>query len=53
MSDVAKHERKLCFEILFASVAAGGDSSEVLAHAADIELGRELGVDWSTNSAAS
>ena len=42
MSDLAKHERKLCFEILFASVAAGGDSSEVLAHAVDIELGREL-----------
>ena len=42
MSDVSKHERKLCFEIQFASVAAGGDSSEVLAHAAHIELGREL-----------
>ena len=26
------------FEILFASLAAGGDSSEVLAHATDIEL---------------
>jgi hypothetical protein len=35
MSDVASHERKLCFEILFASVAASGDSSEVLAHAAE------------------
>jgi hypothetical protein len=40
MSDVANHERKLCFEILLASVATSGDSSEVLAHAA--ELGREL-----------
>ncbi|HKO48531.1 MAG TPA: hypothetical protein VJV79_12455 [Polyangiaceae bacterium] len=42
MSDLAKHERELCFEILFASLAAGGDSREVLAHATDIELGREL-----------
>jgi hypothetical protein len=49
MSDVAKHERELCFEILLASLAAGGDSSEVLAHATDIERGceleQELGVD--------
>ena len=48
MSDVAKHERELCFEILFASLAARGDSSEVLARATDIELG----VNWSKSWAS-
>jgi hypothetical protein len=42
ISNVAEDELELCFEILLASVAAGGDSREVFAHVANVELGRKL-----------
>lgn len=48
IANVAQDDRELCFEVLVASVAAVGDSSEVLTRTGDVELRGELEQRWAS-----